>query len=78
MSIFNNYYLSICFNFSSPEHYKIISLFQISLANLPKLKLFYPALKAMFAEYQDEIENRAIRRNLKQEVKRKASLESKS
>ncbi|KAI5723587.1 hypothetical protein M8J76_008409 [Diaphorina citri] len=51
---------------------------RISLANLPKLKLFYPALKAMFAEYQDEIENRAIRRNLKQEVKRKASLESKS
>uniref|UniRef100_A0A8D8W545 Zinc phosphodiesterase ELAC protein 2 n=1 Tax=Cacopsylla melanoneura TaxID=428564 RepID=A0A8D8W545_9HEMI len=43
---------------------------RISLSDLPKLKHFYPALKLMFAEYQDEIEVRAMKRNLKAEVKR--------
>ncbi|KAL1453353.1 hypothetical protein WDU94_007494 [Cyamophila willieti] len=49
---------------------------RISLADLPKLRHFYPALKLMFAEYQDEIENRALKRNLKAEVRRKLSIES--
>ncbi|XP_066140566.1 ribonuclease Z, mitochondrial [Euwallacea fornicatus] len=46
---------------------------QVKLDELPLVPLFYPALKIMFAEHYEEMETKAIKRQLKSE--RQASLE---
>ncbi|XP_066248505.1 ribonuclease Z, mitochondrial [Euwallacea similis] len=46
---------------------------QVKLDELPLVPLFYPALKMMFAEHYEEMETKAIKRQLKNE--RQASIE---
>ncbi|KAL1494480.1 hypothetical protein ABEB36_010074 [Hypothenemus hampei] len=48
---------------------------QVRVEELPLIPLFYPALKIMFAEHYEELEHKAVKRQLKSE--RQASLERK-
>lgn len=44
---------------------------QVTVEDLRQYHRFYPALLAMYAEYTEELEQRAVKRELKQERKRK-------
>ncbi|XP_060656136.1 ribonuclease Z, mitochondrial [Drosophila nasuta] len=44
---------------------------QVTVDDLKEYEKLYPALMAMFAEYTEELEQRAVKRELKQERKRK-------
>lgn len=50
-----------------------LTCFQIRLDEMPLVPLLYPALKVMFAEHYEELEHKAVKRQLKQERQREAS-----
>lgn len=49
----------------------------IKMDELPLVPVLYPALKLMFAEHYEELEHKAVKRQLRMEREREASLERK-
>lgn len=50
----------------------LICGFKVKLDELPLLSLMYPALKSMFVEHYEELEHKAVKRQLKIEREKEA------
>lgn len=56
----------------------IVLLFKVKLDELHLVPMLYPALKLMFAEHYDEMENKAVKRQLRIQRQRESSSERSS